>query len=53
MQANGLTVIDPGHNIERVCIPRFIEKMNEWKKEENWEVEFIPSTTNTNPFQYR
>lgn len=52
MQANGLTVIDPGHNIERVCIPRFIEKMNQWKKEENWEVEFIPSTTNTNPFQY-
>lgn len=53
MQANGLTVIDPGHNIERVCILRFIEKMNAWKKAEKWDVEFIPSITNTNPFQYR
>lgn len=53
MQAHGLTVIDPGHNIERVCIPRFVEKMNAWKKELNWDVEIIPSTTNTNPFQYK
>lgn len=53
MQAHGLTVIDPGHNIERVCIPRFIDKMEAWKKEQNWDVEFIASETNTNPFQYR
>ncbi|MDT2756931.1 Nif3-like dinuclear metal center hexameric protein [Enterococcus asini] len=53
MQAHGLTVIDPGHNIERVCIPRFVEKMKAWKKELNWDVEIIPSTTNTNPFQYK
>lgn len=53
MQAAGLTVIDPGHNIERVCIDKFIEKMNQWKEEENWSIECIPSTTNTNPFQYR
>lgn len=53
MQANGLTVIDPGHNIERVCIPRFIEKMNQWKQAENWDVTFVPSTTNTNPFQFK
>ncbi|GMA47051.1 Nif3-like dinuclear metal center hexameric protein [Tetragenococcus muriaticus] len=53
MQANGLTVIDPGHNIEAVCIKQFIEKMEEWKKEEEWDVEFLPSTVNTNPFQFR
>lgn len=53
MQAHGLTVIDPGHNIERVCIPRFVEKMEAWKEELGWEVTFIPSVTNTNPFQYR
>ncbi len=53
MQAHGLTVIDPGHNIERVCIPRFIEKMNAWKEEQNWDVSFVASETNTNPFQYR
>lgn len=53
MQAHGLTVIDPGHNIERVCIPRFVEKMQAWQRELDWDVEIIPSTTNTNPFQYK
>jgi hypothetical protein len=53
MQTNGLTVIDPGHNIEVVCVPKFIEKMEEWKKEQQWNIEFIPSETNTNPFQFR
>ncbi|MDN6409296.1 MAG: Nif3-like dinuclear metal center hexameric protein, partial [Tetragenococcus halophilus] len=53
MQSNNLTVIDPGHNIEVVCVNKFIEKMEEWKQEENWEIDFIPSSTNTNPFQFR
>lgn len=53
MQTNGLTVIDPGHNIEVVCIPKFVEKMNEWKKEADWDIDIIPSETNTNPFQFR
>ncbi len=53
MQANGLIGIDPGHNIEKECIPRFIEKFNQWKAEENWAVTFVPSTTSTNPFDYR
>lgn len=52
MQAKGLTVIDPGHNIEKVCIPRFIEKMTAWKAEAGWDVTFLPSETNTNPFHY-
>lgn len=53
MQSNNLTVIDPGHNIEVVCVNKFIEKMEEWKQEENWDIDFIPSSTNTNPFQFR
>ncbi len=53
MQANGLIGIDPGHHIEALCIPRFIEKFNQWKAEENWSVTFIPATTSTNPFQYK
>lgn len=53
MQAAGLTVIDPGHNIEVVCVKKFIEKMEEWKKEEDWDVRFIPSQVNTDPFQFR
>ncbi|KAF1303824.1 Nif3-like dinuclear metal center hexameric protein [Candidatus Enterococcus willemsii] len=53
MQTNGLTVIDPGHNIEKVCIPKFVEKMEMWKAEQQWEIDIIPSETDTNPFQLR
>ena len=53
MQTNGLTVIDPGHNIEKVCIPKFVEKMEEWKREQGWDLEIIPSETSTNPFQFK
>lgn len=53
IQAEGLTVIDPGHHIEKLCVPKFTEIMNAWKQEENWEVEIIASETNTNPFQTR
>lgn len=53
MQANGVIGIDPGHHIEALCIPRFIEKFNQWKAEEDWSVTFIPATTSTNPFQYQ
>ncbi len=52
MQAAGLTVIDPGHHIEAVCVPRFIEKMNQWKQEEGWKVEFIAASTKTDPFEF-
>jgi len=27
--------------------------MNEWKKEADWDIDIIPSETNTNPFQFR
>lgn len=53
IQAAGLTVIDPGHHIEKLCIPKLTEIMNVWKKEANWQVEIIASETNTNPFQTR
>lgn len=50
MQAAGLVVVDPGHHIEKVCIPKLREMLTEWKKELSWDVEIIPSTVNTNPF---
>lgn len=52
MLSRGLTAIDPGHNIEKLCIPKLVELFNQWKKEYNWEVEFIPSTVDTNPFRF-
>jgi len=53
MQTNGLTVIDPGHHIEVLCISKFVEKMLQWKKELDWDVDIIPSEVNTNPFEFR
>lgn len=53
MQAAGLTVLDPGHHIEKLCVPKFVEIMEGWNQSENWGIEIIPSTTNTNPFQYK
>lgn len=53
MQAAGLTVIDPGHHIEKLCVPKFVDLINTWKQELNWGVEVIASETNTNPFKTR
>ncbi|MHC5267673.1 Nif3-like dinuclear metal center hexameric protein [Enterococcus sp. LJL98] len=51
MQAAGLTVIDPGHHIEVLCITKLVEKMESWKQTRGWTVDIIASTTSTNPFQ--
>lgn len=42
--------IDPGHYMEYYCKERLCAIFNEWKKENNWEVDFVVSETNTNPF---
>lgn len=52
MIAEGLSVIDPGHHIEVLCQSRFLALFETWKAENNWEVTFIESTENTNPFRY-
>ncbi|MGY3749416.1 Nif3-like dinuclear metal center hexameric protein [Vagococcus acidifermentans] len=53
MIAEGLTVLDPGHYIEFICKEKYLALFNQWKQSENWDVEFIASTINTNPFQWR
>ena len=50
MQADGLTVIDPGHHIEQICKPKLLELFTEWKKENEWDLEVIASEINTDPF---
>lgn len=52
MQADGLTVIDPGHHIEKICIPKLTERFLNWKQQYEWDIEVIPSQTNTNPFLF-
>lgn len=52
MQAAGLTVIDPGHHIEAICIPMLANLVNDWKADHNWDIEVIESNINTEPFQF-
>lgn len=50
MQADGMTVIDPGHHIEQICKPKLHAIFSEWKKEQNWDVDILVSEINTDPF---
>lgn len=47
-----LSVIDPGHHIEVLCQPRLRELCEQWKEAYNWDLEFVESSTDTNPFKY-
>lgn len=52
MQADGIIVADPGHTIEKICIPKLSEMLAAWKQEQNWQLEIIPSQIDTNPFVF-
>ncbi|MCU9533173.1 Nif3-like dinuclear metal center hexameric protein [Streptococcus sp. CSL10205-OR2] len=52
MLTNGLLAIDPGHHIEVLFVKKLHEKFEAWKKENDWEVDFIESQANTNPFYH-
>lgn len=52
MLANGINVVDVGHNVEKICIPKLASLFSEWKANNDWEVEIIESTVNTNPYQF-
>lgn len=52
MLADGLAVIDPGHHIEEICKPKLAELFRKWKDEEDWEIQIIESTLNTDPFHF-
>lgn len=49
---DGLNIIDPGHNIEKVMKEGVAHKMMELSNQENYQVNFIPSSINTEPFQF-
>ncbi|KAF1298679.1 Nif3-like dinuclear metal center hexameric protein [Enterococcus sp. JM4C] len=53
MQAAGITAIDPGHYIESLCKEKMVEQFNQWKRENNWEVDFLISETSTQPFAFK
>lgn len=50
MITNGMLAIDPGHHIEVLFIDKLVEKFNVWKADNQWNVDFIASQAETNPF---
>jgi len=48
----GLNMIDPGHNVEKVMKKGVAQTLGELCQKSGFKVEFIPSEENTDPFQY-
>ncbi|PLT34679.1 Nif3-like dinuclear metal center hexameric protein [Bacillus sp. V5-8f] len=48
----GLNIVDPGHNVEKVMKKGVASVLNALSKEKKFEVEFIPSEFNTDPFKF-
>ncbi|KRK87894.1 Nif3-like dinuclear metal center hexameric protein [Lentilactobacillus sunkii] len=52
MLAANLPVIDPGHHIESICIPKLAAMFTQWAEENNWDLDVYQSTVNTDPFTF-
>ncbi|MHA8137938.1 Nif3-like dinuclear metal center hexameric protein [Lactobacillaceae bacterium Scapto_B20] len=52
MLSAGLNVIDPGHNIEKICIPKLAALFKDWARENDWSIEVIESQVNTDPYTF-
>lgn len=48
----GLNMIDPGHNVEKIMKKGLTTILSKMCKESGFEVEIFPSEVNTDPFQY-
>lgn len=48
----GLLAIDPGHYIESLFVTKVADLLEQWGKEENWDIDVFPSTVSTNPFRH-
>ncbi|MFJ7681590.1 Nif3-like dinuclear metal center hexameric protein [Peribacillus butanolivorans] len=48
----GLNIVDPGHNVEKVMKKGVAQILKEMCHERNFDVEFIPSEINTDPFRF-
>lgn len=52
MIRDGLPFVDAGHFIENIFTQKMTEKLNQWNKEENWDIEVIPATTQEDVFLF-
>ena len=50
MLSDGLLALDPGHHIEVLFVSKLVEKLNQWKAEEVWEIEVIGSQSKYQSF---
>ncbi|PJN90858.1 Nif3-like dinuclear metal center hexameric protein [Bacillus sp. mrc49] len=48
----GLNIVDPGHNVEKVMKKGVARMLGEMCRDRNFDVEFIPSQVNTDPFRF-
>jgi dinuclear metal center YbgI/SA1388 family protein len=48
----GLNMIDPGHNVEKIMKKGLTTTLSKLCKESGYEVEIFPSEVNTDPFQF-
>lgn len=51
-ELNGLSIVDPGHHVEKVMIKGVAEKMTQLCADKKVPIEFIQSKINTEPFQF-
>lgn len=52
MLAYDLSVIDPGHHIEDTMVSKMADKIRQWNYDNNWNLNVIESSINTDPFQF-
>ncbi|WYP27946.1 Nif3-like dinuclear metal center hexameric protein [Alkalihalobacillus sp. FSL W8-0930] len=49
---DGFSLLDPGHNIEKVMKKGVAQKLNQLLAESGYTIESMPSEVNTDPYQY-
>lgn len=52
MIRDGLLFIDAGHFIENIFVKKMTEKLEQWNKEENWDIEIIPAKSQKDVFKF-
>ena len=52
MLSDGLMALDPGHYIEVLFVEKIAALLTQWKAENDWTIDIIPSQALTNPFHH-
>jgi len=52
MLSDGLLALDPGHYIEVLFVEKTAALLTQWKAENSWGIDILPSQASTNPFHH-